>query len=334
MVFTEFLECVKRAGLEGKFQYKEEWFDWNKNKIQFKIKDNEFIQQTITEHLYFGYPVLRNKYGIKDKDVNEFKRKSFIMHGNKYIYDKVNYVDNNTKVCIICKEHGEFNQTPSNHLRGKGCKKCAIIKTHNLQRKHKETFIKQVQNIHKNGDKTPKYIYTEVDYKKNDIDVIVVCPIHGEFKVTPSNHLKGEGCPKCRYSKLENNINIQLENNKINFTPQKKFEWLIFQSKQKIDFFLNEYNIGIECQGMQHFEQSFFQNKEDFNLTIERDINKFKLCQKNGVKLLYLFPKEKVDFSKVNEQYEIYKPNGNIFYSPEELIEYIKSQPKIKNLEE
>ena len=37
---------------------------------------------------------------------------------NKYNYSKVNYINNSTKVCIICPEHGEFWQTPSNHLYG------------------------------------------------------------------------------------------------------------------------------------------------------------------------------------------------------------------------
>ena len=57
-----------------------------------------------------------------------FVEKANLIHGNKYIYDKVEYIDNKTKVCIICPEHGEFWQTPGDHLKGRGCPKCWIKK--------------------------------------------------------------------------------------------------------------------------------------------------------------------------------------------------------------
>ncbi|MGN0966193.1 MAG: hypothetical protein ACI4OP_01190 [Candidatus Coprovivens sp.] len=45
-----------------------------------------------------------------------FVQRARLFHGDKYDYSKVNYIDLNTKVCIICPEHGEFWQTPVNHL--------------------------------------------------------------------------------------------------------------------------------------------------------------------------------------------------------------------------
>ena len=45
-------------------------------------------------------------------------------HGNTYSYEKVDYVNNGTKLTITCKEHGPFEQTPKHHLRGQGCRKC------------------------------------------------------------------------------------------------------------------------------------------------------------------------------------------------------------------
>lgn len=56
----------------------------------------------------------------------EFIKRARAVHGDKYDYSKVEYVNSHTKVCIICPEHGEFWQTPSNHMRGKTCKVCAI----------------------------------------------------------------------------------------------------------------------------------------------------------------------------------------------------------------
>jgi hypothetical protein len=56
--------------------------------------------------------------------IEEFIKKSIKIHGNKYNYDNVNYVNNKKKISIICNKHGEFKQTPEIHLKGSGCPKC------------------------------------------------------------------------------------------------------------------------------------------------------------------------------------------------------------------
>ena len=57
----------------------------------------------------------------------EFVLKARKIHGFKYNYSKVEYIDTKTKVCIVCPEHGEFWQTPSGHLSGRGCPICRYI---------------------------------------------------------------------------------------------------------------------------------------------------------------------------------------------------------------
>ena len=59
----------------------------------------------------------------------EFIAKAREVHGEKYDYSKVEYINNRTKVCIICPIHGEFWQTPSNHLHGYECKECGRFKS-------------------------------------------------------------------------------------------------------------------------------------------------------------------------------------------------------------
>ena len=54
----------------------------------------------------------------------EFIAKAKAVHGDRYDYSKVEYVNSKTKLCIICPKHGDFWQLPSNHLRGHGCVKC------------------------------------------------------------------------------------------------------------------------------------------------------------------------------------------------------------------
>lgn len=59
------------------------------------------------------------------KTTEEFIEQAKKVHGDKYDYSKVEYINDTIKVCIICPIHGEFYQTPSNHLRHRGCKKCS-----------------------------------------------------------------------------------------------------------------------------------------------------------------------------------------------------------------
>lgn len=117
-----------------------------------------------------------------------FVQKAHFVHGAKYDYTKMDYKNSKTKVCIICPEHGEFWQTPRDHLKGSGCPQCA-----KEQRRIGETeFIQRANKTH-NG----KYDYSLVEYANNKTLVTIICPEHGKFKQRPYNHLQGQGCPKC-----------------------------------------------------------------------------------------------------------------------------------------
>lgn len=56
---------------------------------------------------------------------DEFIAKAKLIHGELYEYSKIDYKLSSKKVIIICEIHGEFEQTPNNHLKGLGCKNCA-----------------------------------------------------------------------------------------------------------------------------------------------------------------------------------------------------------------
>ena len=107
---------------------------------------------------------------MKDK-TEEFIKKAKEVHGDKYDYSKVEYKKAIEKICIICPEHGEFWQIPTNHLKGCGCPSCGGNKKYTL-----EIFIKKAREVH--GD---KYDYSKVDYKKASEKVCIICPKHGEF---------------------------------------------------------------------------------------------------------------------------------------------------------
>lgn len=87
----------------------------------------------------------------RKKTKEEFFNEAKIKHNNKYDYTKVNYINSKDKVIIICKEHGEFSQVPSHHIKGHGCKRCSELFIGNNNRSSKEDFIKKALKIH--GDK-------------------------------------------------------------------------------------------------------------------------------------------------------------------------------------
>lgn len=117
----------------------------------------------------------------------EFIERAKKVHGDKYDYSKVDYVNSKTKVVVICLIHGEFTCLPFDHLYGVGCSRCSRNKKLST-----EEFIKKAKEIH--GD---KYDYSKVVYKNNFTKVCIICPKHGEFFKSPSKFLNGWGCNKC-----------------------------------------------------------------------------------------------------------------------------------------
>ena len=122
----------------------------------------------------------------------KFVGQARVLHGDKYDYSKVEYVNNKSKVCIICPIHGEFWQRPDNHLLGKGCKTCGNIVTRASRVSTTDKFRNRSANIH--GD---KYDYSKVEYVNAHQKVCIICPDHGEFMQEPQHHVNGSGCRAC-----------------------------------------------------------------------------------------------------------------------------------------
>ena len=245
---------------------------------------------------------------MKKHTVDEFIQLAKILHGDKYDYSKVVYINNTTPIRIICPIHGEFEQTPKSHLRGYGCQKCAREYTGLRHKATKGQFIAKAQKLHGN-----KYNYDKVEYVDSVTPVCIICPKHGEFWQTPNDHLNGRGCPLCNESHLEISLRKFLGENKIGFEEHKHFGWL---GRMELDFYIPSCNIGIECQGKQHVGLGGWKEGFDFRGLYERDKRKNELCKENGVRLFYCFSKE--SFKKKNE-FPIYN-DENSFVEIEELM--------------
>ena|ERR1035437_5327544 len=145
----------------------------------------------------------------------EFITKANEIHNNKYDYSLCEYNGTFSKLKIICRDHGQFEQTANNHLNGYGCICCA----NNSFRLTADEFIKRANFIHHN-----KYDYSQAIYINLETKITIACPDHGLFDQAPESHLRGSGCRKCSITKMSLSLddfikksNI-IHNNKYNYS--------------------------------------------------------------------------------------------------------------------
>lgn len=160
-----------------------------------------------------------------DDLINEFNE---IFKG-KYIYTKINYINNKTKIEVICPKHGIFYVRPIDHLHGNGCPECA-----NVKKMTEHSFIEKANKVHNNFFKYENCGFTNVSSK-----VKIICPIHGEFWQKANNHLNGQNCPKCSKEKIKHEI--LLTKQKKHSTKKLTMQDFINKVKEKnIDFDFSE----------------------------------------------------------------------------------------------
>ena len=287
-----------------KYDYSKVDYINNNTKVKILCKIHGEFNQTPHAHKSGqGCPKCLGTFN-KTLTKDEFINKAIIIHGDKYDYSKVDYINNNTKVKILCKIHGEFEQIPYNHLKSNGCKKCTG--------RHlctKDEFISKSITIH--GD---RYDYSQVDYINNNIRVKILCKKHGLFEQTPLSHFNmRNGCPKCNNSKGETEIENYLKLNNIKYKPQFSFNDLVDKGELRFDFGIFENNnlkYLIEYNGVQHYEnrKPFYRNEYEFLIAKKRDIMKIDYCNRNNIKLYIIKYDEnileKMDFIKITNKYE------------------------------
>ena len=179
--------------------------------------------------------------------VMNFIEKSKKIHGDRYDYSLVEYVNNSTKVKIICHTHGVFEQIPAKHTRGSNCPSCVINmrkeKNNNYYSKH---FIEISKNIHNN-----KYDYSLVEYLNNNTKVKIICPIHGVFEQLPSNHSKGANCPSCVSDSRKKRMK---KDNDYFLQKAVEIHGLVYDYS-KVDYINNRNKVTILCSKHGSFEQ-------------------------------------------------------------------------------
>jgi len=269
---------------------------YTKDKISIICPTHGTIIQEARNHSSgHGCKKCANENSFSNKEI--FIKKSMILHNNKYDYCNVEYINNETKVKIICPTHGLFEQKPKHHLYNCGCQKCSNrqdIKYDNRTYtvKDTESFISQSKKIHN------KYIYIKTKYKKSLSPVIITCLIHGDFYIKPNKHLMGQGCPICKDSRQEKFIQRYFIENDIKYIRQHRYVDCRNIRPLPFDFYLPDYNMCVEFDGEQHFRQhKIWKNLE---YTQKHDQIKNIYCEENNIKLLRIKYNENI-IDKLNE---------------------------------
>lgn len=156
-----------------------------------------------------------------------FEKRAREVHGDKYGYVDVIYVNVQTKVSIECFIHGMFIQSPKSHLRGLGCKQCGIHRRTKKSYNTQQAFIEKIKKIH-----NCKYDYSKTIYTGSANKISIICPTHGEFEQIAKNHMQGKGCLHCGFERTKEARQKQ-PMKKGPKTKQHTQETFVFAAQQK-----------------------------------------------------------------------------------------------------
>lgn len=202
------------------------------------------------------------------------------IYGDYYDLSKVNYVNNYTNIEIICPIHGSFFKHPRSFIeRREGCNECNIIAR---QLKYKEQFIEASKKIHNN-----KYTYDNNNYINFYTPCIITCPIHGDFKQRPINHLSNEsGCPECARCKQRSIGEIELcEYIKLIYSGIVLENTRNIIGKKELDIYLPELRLAFEYDG------EYWHKKKELEYPGYHE-DKNNRCKEVGIKLLHITHKD------------------------------------------
>lgn len=159
----------------------------------------------------------------KIRPLEDVLKQATQVHEGKYGYHKIeNYTDTQAKYIFVCPVHGEFPQTMTDHLSGRGCKDCGKEMTGLKKRLPQEKVIERCTEVHGN-----RYDLSKIKYITDREPIEVVCKTHGSFFPLPINFIKkGIGCVKCSNERVA----TYFRNNPVGWSLQ---DWVKSSKKSK-----------------------------------------------------------------------------------------------------
>ena len=255
------------------------------------------------------------KKGRKGISFEDFKKDIIEKFGDIYDFSKTEFIDMKTKIKVGI--NGKFFETiPSKLLNA------SEPITHSKIENYIDA-INEIKRVH--GDEYDTSLITEETYKGTHGRVPIICKKHGLVYIRVDILVNGGGCNKCRGSKLQREVRKYLAERKINFIEEYTLDFTFNKTScKRLDFYLPEYKIGIECQGIQHFKSiPFYGGEEGYAYRKKTDIEKYYSCKEHGIDIYYLKPKKRVNLKETvnNEEFGNIYTKANLFNSIKRLIE-------------
>ncbi len=283
-------EFIKRAKeIHGdRYDYSKTVYVGANEKIEIICFKHGCFLQRMDQHIQMkqGCPKcgLEKRKSSLEYVISRFEK----IHNKKYIYDKVEYKNDYTKVEIICPEHGSFFQAPFNHFAGQGCLYCTKKYT-------TEEFVEKASKIHNN-----RYDYLRVEYRDSHTKIHIICPKHGSFYQNAGNHLNGHGCPSCRETNSSVKEKLWLNSQNIPDKPENRQVRIKTNNKTYVvDGYIPETNTIYEFFGdYWHGNPEIFKdgmNKKcgkSYKELYQKTISKIKLLKEIGYNVIYIWEKD------------------------------------------
>lgn len=319
-------EFIERAIAVHGDKYNYDSVEYVRNNIPVKIfckQCGRYFEQKPVSHITGCGCNLCNPPKIKET-TETFKAKLAAKHPDIKLIGEYG-ADNNAKITVECTKHNiQWETTPHRILAQKhGCERC--YREHQVEAQRKVMAEKFQEFIEEKY--ADIYDISKVVYVNNSTKVELICPRHGSFFLAPDKmKSRGDGCPYCHESHLERDLNAALLKEGYSFEREKTFDWLINKHTNGhlfLDFYIPELNLGIECQGVQHFDgrnDSLYSRHDSSEDRVSRDIEKHAVCKQNGLNLLYVVSNDIVPRIKV-------KPD---FYTEENTI-YVNESVEVIN---
>lgn len=192
----DFIKKALEKHVDNNYDYSKVEYISAKSKVLIHcIKHNIDFIITPTNHLSGQKCILcakESRTKLRTYTKQKFIEEAIKKHGDKYDYSQVEYINSQTDIIIICKEHGSFLQKPVKHLQGHNCITCSNISRVFNKYDDNESFINKAIKVH-----GVFYDYSKTKYTDSLTDITIICKLHGEFNQRPANHLQGGMCPIC-----------------------------------------------------------------------------------------------------------------------------------------
>lgn len=253
--------------------YKYQYIDI-KNKILLKdnitIKFGDYLYtQNVNKHLSGKCP----EKSTPKKTTEQFIKESVEIWQDRFDYSETIYYGSLNPVRLFDKKRGVFiEQNASLHLRG-----------HEPKSMKSEEFINKSKLV-----SDFLYLYDKCYYKNITSNVVLTCPLHGDFIINPFEHLNyGNSCKNCDGYKANKKIKEFINRHKINYITQHKFTDCRNIFKLPFDFYIPSMRTCIEFHGLQHFQPvDYFGGVESYQKLKINDSIKSNYCEDNYIDLI------------------------------------------------